>query len=327
MDYKNKEKLKRLRDTFDKNYKFRKLLAAYLEYAPDAITKQTVEMLCQDGEIELPDALSALVSSVLGLDFDNGEDRYLIKNHLNPSIRILDAEKYYNDKYYKNVKIPQTKDGSWELKSETYPAFRAVICDDLICLEDFTEIAPLGFFTEDFHFPAVLEGGNEWMTLTPVDMDTCTEAIEKAHGKVVTFGLGLGYYAYMVSEKECVNEICIVERSDEVIRLFEKYILPQFTHKEKVKIVKSDAFEYAKNIMPAESFDYAFVDIWRDGSDGVVMYKRMKPYESLSPSTEFSYWIEGFIKSRVRCERFEDAWTKLENGEEVSYDELKRSLI
>lgn len=326
MDYKNREKLQRLRETFDRNYKFRKLLAAYLEHCPDAITKDIVDALCAEGDIALYDALSALVSSVLGLDFDRKEDRYLIKNYLTPSIRILDANRYYSDKYYKNVKIDPKTDGNWEFRLETYPAFRAVICEDLVCLDDFTEIAPLGFFREDFHFPAVLEDGNEWMTLTPVDMDTCTEAIDKAHGKVVTFGLGLGYYAYMVSEKESVCEITVVERSDEVIRLFKKYILPQFAHKEKVKIVKSDAFEYAKSIMPLKNFDFAFVDIWRDGSDGVVMYKKMKPYESLSPDTEFSYWIEGFIKSRVRSEVFESTWDKIESGEDISYDELVKTL-
>ena len=120
MDYKNKEKLKRLRETFDRNYKFRKLLAAYLEYMPDAITKETVDALTSEGEIALPDALSALVSSVLGLDFDKTEDRYIIKNYLNPSIRILDREKYYNDKYYRNIKIEPTSDGNWEFRKEIY---------------------------------------------------------------------------------------------------------------------------------------------------------------------------------------------------------------
>jgi hypothetical protein len=34
------------------------------------------------------------------------------------------------------------------------------------------------------------------------------------------------------------------------------------------------------------------------------MYRKMKPYEALNPSTEFSYWIENFLKSRVRAENF-----------------------
>ena len=72
----------------------------------------------------------------------------------------------------------------------------------MVLYPDLTEYATLGFFEEEFFFPAVLEDGNEWVTLTPVDLDTCEEAIRKARGKVITFGLGLGYYAYMCSEKE-----------------------------------------------------------------------------------------------------------------------------
>jgi hypothetical protein len=188
--------------------------------------------------------------------------------------------------------------------------------------EDFREYPPLGFFTEEFHFPAVLEGGNEWMTLTPVDLDTCDEAIEAARGKVVTFGLGLGYYAFMVSEKAEVESITVIEKSPDVIRLFERYILPYFKHPKKVKIINADAFEYAEKIMPKEGFDLAFVDTWRDAGDGAPMYGRMKKLEHLSHNTKFMYWIEGFLKSRVRAERFEEIKDAMERGRDFSYGEV-----
>ena len=63
------------------------------------------------------------------------------------------------------------------------------------------------------------------MTLTPVDLDTSVDAIRAAFGRVVTFGLGLGYYAYMVSEKAEVESITVVEKSEEIIKLFKKHIL------------------------------------------------------------------------------------------------------
>jgi hypothetical protein len=176
----------------------------------------------------------------------------------------------------------------------------------------------------------VLEGGNEWMTLTPVDVDTCEKEIKKAHGKVVTFGLGLGYFTYMVSEKDNVESITVVEKSENVIRLFEKHILPRFTHREKVKIINADAFEYAERIMPEENFDYAFVDTWRDASDGLPMYEKMKALESLSPNTEFDYWIENFIISRRRAMRFEELWELYEKGDNnapKSYNEFIERLV
>jgi hypothetical protein len=240
----------------------------------------------------------------------------ILRNYILPSIRILDAKRYTENPYYKNIKLPDVKLGTWEFKNEAYAPYRAVICDDMMLNSDFSEIPPLGFFTERFEFPAVLEDGNEWMTLTPVDLDTSDYAIERARGKVVTFGLGLGYFAYMASEKEDVESVTVVELSSDVIRLFREKILPKFSHPEKINIVNADAFEYAEKTMPNENFDFAFVDTWRDASDGAPMYKKMKALEHLSRGTEFSYWIENFIISRLRAEKFEELYALVKQDSE-----------
>jgi predicted methyltransferase len=163
------------------------------------------------------------------------------------------------------------------------------------------------------------------MTLTPVDLFTCDDAIDAAHGKVITFGLGLGYFAYMAAGKPCVSSVTVIEKSPDVIGLFEKYILNQFPERDKIRIVNADAFEYAEHVMPTEHFDYAFVDTWRDSSDGAPMYKRMKPLEKLSPSTKFDYWIENFLISRLRALKLEKIAERLEKYE-MSYADAVREL-
>ena len=307
-------KLERLKKTVSRNYRITRMYAEYLERYPELIQAEMVDALTEGGEITREEALVAILSQLFGLDFADSEDRAIIMNYLTPSVRILDGEKYRSDPYYKTIRIDNIREGSWEYKLENYPPYRAVIAADMIMNDDFSEIPPLGFFAERFDFPAVLENGNEWMTLTPVDLDTSVEAIEAAHGRVVTFGLGLGYYAYMVSEKPEVESITVVEISEEVIRLFKTHILPQFPNKHKVKIVQSDAFEYAEHIMPGERFDVAFVDTWRDASDGEPMYVRMKPLEKLSPGTKFIYWIENFLKSRHRALKLEKLLEMTETG-------------
>jgi hypothetical protein len=329
MTYNDKEKVELLRQTFDLNYKVTQLYAAYLEHFPELITPSIVEELCKDGRISKRDALIALLCEAFGLDTENPDDRKIIKDYIRPSVKLLDIKKYTENKYYKNIKVKNVSDGKWELKEECYAPYRAFICGDIKIGSDFSEVAPLGFFSESFRFPAVLEDGNEWMTLTPVDLDTSEDAIKAAHGKVVTFGLGLGYYTYMVSEKENVESITAVERSEEVIRLFKKHILPQFSKPEKVNIICADAFEYAEKLMPAEKYDYAFVDIWRDASDGSEMYERMKPFERFNPETVFSYWIENFIVSRLRSLKFEELYNKIKaNSQDApeSYNELTGEL-
>lgn len=325
MNYKDKTRLLRLRKTFDDNYKITQLYTAYLEHCPEIINSDMVDELCADGTLTKADAIRALVCEILGLDFENDEERRLIRDYINPSIRILSPERYTSDSYFQKIKIESKISGNWEFRRERYPAYRAVICDDIVTLADFTEIPPLGFFTEPFEFPAVLEGGNEWMTLTPVDMDTCRDAIAAAHGRVVTFGLGLGYYAFRAAEKPDVESVTVVERSPEVIKLFCDELLPQMPCRDKIKVVEYDAFEYAKDVMPNEDFDIAFVDIWRDGGDGAEAYVKMKPLEALSGNTKFLHWIEGFILSRLRSLRFEELWSLVQK-EDIDYDTVIREL-
>ena len=331
MIYSDKEKVERLRHTFDLNYKVTKFYSLYLEHYPEFITSEIIDELCSDGRISKTEAITALLCEAFGLDDSRGGDeRKLIREYIRPSVRILDAKRYTENKYYKNIIIDNVTDGSWELKKEFYEPYRAVVAGDMVINSDFSEYAPLGFFTEKFYFPAVLENGNEWMTLTPVDLDTCEEAINDAFGRVITFGLGLGYYAYMTSEKENVESVTVVEKSENAVRLFKKHILPQFSHPEKINIVLADAFEYAEFEMPKLNYDYAFVDTWRDASDGAPMYERMKKLEGLNPKTRFSYWIENFLISRLRAYKFEDLYQKTKNGDTdapKSYKEFTERLV
>lgn len=310
-------KIERMRQVFERNFRITRMFSDLLGLYPEIITSEMIDALTEDGETTREEAVVALLSEIFGLDFDNSEDRVIIRDYLTPSVRILDKTKYENNPYYKNIKLDNITDGNWEIRLESYEPYRAVICDDMILCDDMREIPPLGFFTEKFNFPAILEGGNEWMTLTPVDLDTCEEAISAARGRVVTFGLGLGYYAYMASEKKDVESVTVVELSSDVIRLFEKYILPQMPNGHKIKIVNADAFEYAEKIMPNEHFDIAFVDTWRDASDGAPMYERMGALEKLSPDTKFLYWIENFLISRVRAVKFAEMMDRLDSGDEL----------
>ena len=319
MNYSDKQKIQRLKRTFDCNCELFRLYSNYLTYFPELITEQIICELTSDGDISRTEAIVAVICEAFGLDYSkSADDRRIINEYIRPSVKILDTERYTENGYYKNIKLDNIKDGKWELKWESYPPYRAFVAGDVTLAPDFSELVPLGFFDKEFKFPAILEDQNEWMTLTPIDIDTCDEAIRAARGRVITFGLGLGYYAYMVSNKDDVESITVVDKSEEVISIFKKHILPQFPNAEKVNLVCADAFEYAEKIMPSEEYDYAFVDTWRDASDGAPMYLRMKPLEKLNPKTEFSYWVEGFLTSRLRAEEFEKAYCELISGEETA---------
>ena len=130
----------------------------------------------------------------------------------------------------------------------------------------------------------------------PNETNTTKPALDKARGKVLTFGLGLGYFTYMAAIKPGVKSVTVVERSSDVIELFSKFVLPQFPDPQRIEIVQSDAFDFAEKRMKDGAYDSVFVDIWHDPSDGCDLYLKMKEYEYLLPDADFTYWVEETLK-------------------------------
>ena len=123
-------------------------------------------------------------------------------------------------------------------------------------------------------------------------------ALAQVRGRVAVMGLGLGYFAFMASESPDVHAVTVIERDADVIALFERHILPQLAHRDKLRLVRADAFEFAQAGL--HGFDCAFVDLWHDVSDGAPMYLRMKALEARSPGVRFFYWIETSIRCFLR---------------------------
>lgn len=268
-------------------------LSVFLNLRPDFIKPEIINELVRECGVSREYAFSVVLAAALGLDTEGkAEDRELFESYFPHMIRYLDEAVYQSDPYYKNIKIPQAESGLWELKTACFKPYEAFVCNDLNKLGDGRIIPQIGFFDCEFPYPVVLEGGREWMLITPNEIETMKPAVGNAFGKVLTLGLGLGYFAYMVSEKGNVTSVTVVERDERVINMFKKHILPQFPHAEKIKIVCGDAFSYAETQMAEQKYDFVFTDLWHDPSDGVDMYLKMKSFEHLSPQSTFMYWIE-----------------------------------
>lgn len=318
----DKEKVDELIKIRQRNNDYAWMLCDYLDKTPNAINKELMQESNPDNFFPEEVIFTALLAGFCGLDPESNPDDLILQNeYFRQSVVKLDAQKYAEDPYYKNIKIPNVKFANWELKYEHYKAYEAFVCDEMILEPDFKEIQRIGFFDQDFSYPAVMENGHEWMAIKPNETETIRFAVEEAFGKVITFGLGMGYYPYLVHTKSNVESITIVERSQDVINLFKTYILPQFDKPEKVRIICADAFEYAEKQMPAENFDYAFADTWRDVSDGLAMYLRMKKLECLNPKTKFTYWVEESLLSGYRWQMFD---TIINNAK--TFDEVRQCL-
>jgi spermidine synthase len=100
----------------------------------------------------------------------------------------------------------------------------------------------------------------------------------------------------MAARKDDVVSVTVVERDPDVIRLFREQLLPQFSCKDKISVIQSDAFDYLEYNMKYVSPDFVFMDIWHDISDGTDLYVRAKQYEAHFPRTRFMYWIERSLR-------------------------------
>lgn len=220
-------------------------MSEYINETPCAITEGLMKEA--DPEGELPEELlyAAFMAGFCGIQ----EDDTTINGYFQDAVHMLETTKYIDNPYLKNIRFPDTATRHWKFTHYSYRPYEAFICNDIDIDRNLREVPQIGFFRERFAYPAVEQDGREWMAVKPSEIETMRAPIEEATGRVVTCGLGLGYFAYMVSEKQDVTSLDIVERSEEAIALFERHILPQFPNKEKIRIIRSDAFGFLNENM------------------------------------------------------------------------------
>ena len=154
-------------------------------------------------------------------------------------------------------------------------------------------------FDLDFLAKSSLNNYNKKNNINPFEIKTMEMPLQIARGKVLTLGLGLGYFAYMTHLKEEVKEVHIVEMDIDLIKAFTEYLLPLFPHPEKIHIHKADAFYFVENLKDCD-YDYIFSDLWHNVDDGLVSYLKLRKRFNAFKYTTCTYWMEGSIVTYLR---------------------------
>lgn len=234
------------------------------------------------------------------LDEENKDNARIINQYLSKCFSLSDINEYESNPYKKSVNIKNIIQNPYKLHYLSYPEYSFFPLDDIEVDEKdyYREYSKLSYFTKEYNYLTLSKNNNIWMCITPNEINTMKPHLAKAKGKVVTFGLGLGYFAFMASNKAEVSKVIVVERDENIVNLFNEHLLGLFPHKEKIEIITIDAFDYIKKTHLA-GYDYAFFDLWHNAEDGLPLYINVLEEDIHCPT---GFWIEeSLIAMYRRC--------------------------
>ena len=238
------------------------------------------------------DFASLIKYSLLEKDEYGFFDSYLSKYF--EEVNCLNIDKFINNPYYQFLANLDLKE---QLENDGYIPYEIFQDNDkkVNSAENYQDFTSFGYFEEEFTFQRIIRNNATWMSLIPHEINSMEEPIKQAKGNVLTYGLGLGYFAYMCAIKDEVTTVTIIESDQYVIDFFKSSILPFIKEKDKFNIIKEDAFKFDPS---NKNFDYIFVDIYHGEYDGLISMINFSKvnFGSIKPT----YWIEKSILVYLR---------------------------
>lgn len=236
-------------------------------------------------------------------------DEYCVKR-----IKCLEPTEYLNNKYVQTIKATG-RYKQYSLRNITYEPYQTFAYDEISITRDYKEYSAIGYFKKPFSYLALCEGNNIWMSLNPNEIETMKPFINKGHGHVLVLGLGMGYVPFMMSLKDEVKHITIIEKDQNIINLFNNLLFPHFINKNKITIIKDDAISYvSKN----SKYDYIFADLWHTPEDGLDLYIELKRI-----SKDIDCWLETSLIAMLRRCIITLIEEQLDNLKEDNYKKAK----
>jgi len=151
---------------------------------------------------------------------------------------------------FSNLPVKDGTSGAWTLDSFEISKDKAVSLFLRAATEDIDAVLQPG------NYRRLSNGRNVVMTNLPYEIQLCQEFIKRATGRVLINGLGLGMVLHAILQKPEVNNVTVIEKSQDVINL----VAEAFAHDPRVEIIHADALEYCP---PAGvTYDVCWHDVW-----------------------------------------------------------------
>lgn len=276
-------------DYKDDNKMIYNVINNYLSKNRHEITKEQIDNVMKAGVSENY-AYNLLLLNYLELD-----EEYLDK-YLTQMVEKEDVDRYANDPFLKrisNIKI--NNKSKIKLDFDYIDPYQLYESNSPVYYLDGRAFPQLGYFDDELKYPVVDWYEKRLLRVSPFEINTMQWEIDNAKGKVLCAGLGLGYFAYMVSLKKDVESVTIVEKNKDIINLFNEYILPLFDNKEKIKIINDNPLKYLTNLKGKKNIDYLFIYPWDSPSRGKQEYKSYLELKNKFNDGVFSYWLEDIM--------------------------------
>ena len=249
------------------------------------------QKVLKESGLEEKEAIIDQLYDFYQLDKDNEDNQQIMDEFFLKRLKKLDPNDYLNNPYVKNIKEAGRYD-KYALKMIDYAPYQLFPYDEISVSDDYKEYSAIGCFDKPFSYLALTEGNNIWMSLNPNEIETMKPFINKGKGNVLVLGLGLGYVPYMMSLKDDVKSITVVEKDPDIINLFNKMIFPHFKNQKKINIIKDDAINYVKN---HQKYDYIFADLWHSPEDGLDLFIKLKKINK-----RIDCWLETSLIALLR---------------------------
>ena len=238
----------------------------------------------------------------LGMKVTKGREKYLQKqlarqgfaefDTCDPPSLFLSADAWEKTPYHSHIDLSRISSHHFSYEKDLIRGNElfnadAIQKDPHRELNDYMKLRAMD---RDFEAVYLYQDDQDWMMDAPSEAFTNDPYAAKAHGCVLTLGLGIGYFLYMCTLNPQVKEITVVERSQDVIDLFRQDILPQFHTSLPIHFICADAFAFWKE-ENLRNYDYIYADIWQSSDDGLAcIHRLLQQYNP--PFDETDFWIE-----------------------------------
>ena len=280
------------------------ILDEYLTTNYSKITSDTIDAILKETKSNNKiDAFKEAFYQLFDLSEEDNELALLNENNKFSDFKLLNSRIINDNEYFKFISSLNLDDmafNSIKLEKNYYEPYEGFLFDE-VKLVSFYEQNNLGFFDERVYYYNLLddkENYNVWMNITPFEINTMKDNIKEATGNVLTFGLGLAYFPFMVSNKDDVKSITIVENNKDIYDFVNNNLITKFKYKSKIKLVYEDMYSYI-NSNSLTDFNYIFIDTYHQAIEAIPVY--FKLLKKLTDSNvTYSFWIENSILIEIR---------------------------